>query len=296
MRSDVSSRKTGYIYVTLAAALWALSGSAAKLVFHNGVSPQQLVQLRTTIAAVVLFVSLLIFRPGLLAVRRADLASLILLGIGLAAAQFTYLFAISRVHVAAAILLQYQAPVLIAGYALLLKRERLSRMTWTSLLAAVGGCYLMVGGYRMELLSMNRPGIAAGLASAAAFAWYTVRSEYAMRLYSSWTVLFYALVFAAAASNIFHPPLAAFAASYPPSVLWPIIFIGTCGTLLPFAFYNIGISIISSARASIAATLEPVIAGIVAFLFLGEIMEPLQMAGGGMVIAAIIVLQADRSA
>lgn len=296
MRSDVSVRKTGYIYVTLAAALWAVSGSAAKLVFHNGVSPQQLVQLRTTIAAVVLFASLLIFRPGLLAVRRADLAPLILLGIVLAAAQFTYLFAISRVHVAAAILLQYQAPVLITGYAFLFRRQRLSRMTWVALLAAVAGCYLMVGGYRMGLLSMNQAGIAAGLASAAAFALYTVRSETAMHGYAQWTILFYALLFAAVVWNILHPPLAAFKTVYPPPVWWAVAFIGTCGTLLPFAFYNMGISSIGPARASIAATLEPVIAGVVAFLFLGELMEPLQAAGGGMVITAIILLQADRSA
>jgi drug/metabolite transporter (DMT)-like permease len=244
----------------------------------------------------VLLPVLLVFRRRLLAIRRADLPSLILLGIGLAGSQFTYLFAISKIHVAAAILLQYQAPVLIAGYALLYRRERLSPITLTALLAAVSGCYLMVGGYRMELLSMNQSGILSGLASAAAFAWYTVRSEQAMRLYTPWTVLFYALLFAGVVWNILHPPLAAFTASYTAFAWWVILFIGTCGTLLPFGFYNAGIRIISSARASIAATLEPVIAGILAFLFLGEVMEPLQVAGGGMVIAAIILLQMDRTA
>jgi drug/metabolite transporter (DMT)-like permease len=63
------------------------------------------------------------------------------------------------------------------------------------------------------------------------------------------------------------------------------------GTAIPFGLYFVGINYIRSTRASITATLEPISAGFIAYLFLGEILEPLQIFGGVLVIAAIVLLQ-----
>ena len=40
----------GYVYVALAAVLFAISGTASKFLFHSGLTPYQLIQLRTTLA------------------------------------------------------------------------------------------------------------------------------------------------------------------------------------------------------------------------------------------------------
>ncbi len=42
------------------------------------------------------------------------------------------------------------------------------------------------------------------------------------------------------------------------------------------------------------ATLEPMSAGLIAYLFLGEALSPLQVLGGGLVVAAIVLLQVRR--
>jgi len=63
------------------------------------------------------------------------------------------------------------------------------------------------------------------------------------------------------------------------------------GTLIPFGLYLYGINLIRSTRASITATLEPITAALVSYLFLGETLEKLQMAGGLFVIGAVILLQ-----
>jgi drug/metabolite transporter (DMT)-like permease len=112
-----------------------------------------------------------------------------------------------------------------------------------------------------------------------------------MRRYNPWTVLFYAFLFASVFWNILYPPLKAFAQPYPlKNWLW-ILYIGSMGTVLPFGFYYEGINLIRSTRASITVTLEPIIAGLVSYLFLNEIMSPLQMMGGVLVIASIVQLQ-----
>ena len=56
------------------------------------------------------------------------------------------------------------------------------------------------------------------------------------------------------------------------------------GTVLPFALFFIGVNFIRSTRASITATLEPISAGFFAYFFLGEVLEPLQLVGGAMVV------------
>ncbi len=281
----------GYAYVLLAAALWAVSGTVSKYLFLGGVAPVQLVQLRTTIGCLSLLLWLGAGRRRLLAIDRKDLPYFLLLGLILAFAQFTYLYAISKIQVAAAILLQYQSPVIIAVYGFLFGGRRLSFNTLIAIFTAVGGCYLVVGAYDVDLISLNRAGIISGLASAAGFAWYTMKSESGMRSYAPWTVLFYALLFAGLACNIVHPPLAAFAGGYAARQWWGIAFIGIVGTILPFGFYNKGIVIIRSTRASITATLEPVFAGVAAYFVVGEVLGPVQMAGALLVMSSIFLLQ-----
>ncbi|RJQ49200.1 MAG: EamA family transporter [Nitrospiraceae bacterium] len=283
--------RLGYVYVVFAAALWASSGSAAKFLFNSGISPFKLVQLRTTISAALLFIWLFVRDRNVLAVARKDYMYFLMLGIALAIAQFTYLYAISKIHVAAAILLQYQAPVLIAAYTVLVGRKRISLFTVLAILGAILGCYLMVGAYDIDILHMNRAGIISGLASAVAFALYSVRSEYGMQTYKPWAILFYALLFAAFVWNILEPPLSAFMNAYSAAAWQWILFIGLFGTVLPFGLYNEGIKRISATRASITATMEPVMAGVISYSFIGETMGIWQIAGSGLVIGSILLLQ-----
>jgi drug/metabolite transporter (DMT)-like permease len=282
--------RIGYLFVILAAILWAISGSASKFLFNNGVSPFQLVQLRTTLAVTTLLIWLLIRQPELLKVSRKDLPYFFLLGISLASAQFTYLYAISKLQVAAAILLQYQAPIFIALY-MVFKRKKLYPSTVAAIIGAISGCYLVVGAYTMDIFTMNRAGIIVGLCSAVAFAWYSVQSEYGMRNYRPWTVVFYALLFASIIWNILHPPLKAFMHSYSSASWWLILYIGVFGTILPFGFYILGINLISSTHASITATLEPIAAAFIAYFFLNEIMGKWQIIGAVLVIVSIVLLQ-----
>lgn len=282
----------GYAYVILAALLWGVSGSSAKFLFNSGVTPYQVVQLRLTLAAVILLGCLAIRNPALLRIARRDIWYFALFGtVGMGACQFTYLFAISKIKVAAAILLQYLAPSFIAVHAVVFARDRLSASTVLALVGATVGCYLVVGAYDLQLLSLNLVGVLSGILSAVTFAWYSIHGEYGMRRYNPWTVLFYALLFAALVWNILHPPLEAFFHRYS-AVEWGwVLYIGILGTLLPFGLYLEGVNLIRSTRASITAILEPITAGVVSYVFLKETMAPLQIAGGLLVIGSIVLLQ-----
>ncbi len=288
--------KLGYLYVALAAVLFAMSGTSSKFLFNGGITPYQLIQLRTTLAFTCLLIWLCLRHSSLLKIAVSDLPYFMALGVlGIGAAQFMYLFAISKINVAAAILLHYTGPVFVALYAVFVQRQKIGMPSALAILGTLIGCYLVVGGYNLQLVALNRIGIISGLLAAVAFAVYSVLSEYGMRKYTPWTVLLYGLLFAALIWNVLHPPLEALLHRYS-SVQWGwILFIGICGTVLPFGLYFEGIKRIRPTHASITATLEPISAGVIASIFLGEVMLPLQIIGGLIVIASIILLQLNKT-
>ncbi|MDJ0829989.1 MAG: EamA family transporter [Desulfobacterales bacterium] len=291
-KSHAPSPRLGYLYAILAAVTWAIGGAAAKFLFNSGVTTFQLVQLRITLAAAILFIWLLLRNPAALKISKSDIVYFMILGsVGMAAVQFAYLFAISKINVAAAILLEYLAPVFIALYMVIFAKEKLGAITVAAIVVAVAGCYLVVGAYNLNILSMNLAGIASGLWAGVAFAWFSVHGEYGMRKYQPWTVLFYALLCATIIWNIIHPPLQALFQPYTLVQWFWIFYIALMATVVPFGLYYMGINLIRSTRASITATLEPITAGIISYIFLNEMMELWQVLGGVLVIASIILLQ-----
>jgi drug/metabolite transporter (DMT)-like permease len=285
----------GYLCVTAAAAMWASSGTTGKALFNAGMTPFELVQIRVTLSTILMTVAFFIFSRRLLRIRLRDLGYFAALGaVCMALVQGTYFYAISRIQVAAAILLEYMAPILVAAFAMCYWKERLTLYKLTSLALSIFGCYLVVGGYNLELLSMNRVGILAGLASAVCFAGYSLLGERGMHRYSPWTVMFYAMAFASLTWHILQRPFSYLGGAFTWSQWLCILYISVVGTILPFGLYFVGVNYIRSTRASITATLEPICAALMAFLLLGETLEIWQMVGGALVIFSIVLLQLNR--
>ena len=92
------------------------------------------------------------------------------------------------------------------------------------------------------------------------------------------------------ASRAIYPPFHYLQAGYSPCQWLGLIYIAVMGTAIPFGLYFVGINHVRSTRASITATLEPISAGLIAYVFLGEALAPLQVLGGALV-GAIALLQ-----
>ena len=292
----MSSNPTkGYLCVVAAAIMWASSGVAGKALFAGGITPFELVQVRVTVSTLLLAIAFGLHSRDLFRIRGRDFVYFLLLGgVAMALVQITYFYAVSKIQVAAAIFLQYLAPIMVAFFSICFWRERLTLIKLLSLVISLAGCYLVVGGYNLHLLQMNRVGILCGLASALCFASYTLLGERGMRRYSPWTVLFYAFLFATLVWHIVYPPFHYLRTGYSLSQWGWMLYISVMGTVLPFALFFIGVNFIRSTRASITATLEPISAGFFAYFFLGEVLEPLQIVGGAMVVGAIVLLQLRR--
>jgi drug/metabolite transporter (DMT)-like permease len=282
----------GYLYILIGATLWGVSSVVAKSLFIIGLPPALLVQIRLTLATFTLFILLLIFDRKRFIISLGDLPYFIVLGfVGVAGVQFTYYYTISKIHVGPAVLIQYLSPIWIALYAFIFQKEPLTKGKMTALLLAILGCYFTVGGYRIDLLRLNRIGIVSGLISSLFFSFYALYGEKGLKKYDPWTLIFYGFGFGAVFYWILISPMKVISEGYSFKIWMAFLYIAIFSTLIPFGLYFKGIERIRATRASITATWEPVVAGVTAYFVLGEALFPLQVLGGIGVIAAIVLLQ-----
>jgi len=285
----------GYVYILIGSTLWGVSSVVAKSLFNIGLPPAELVLIRLTLATLTLLLVLLLFDRRRLLISLKDLFYFLILGfVGVGGMQFPYYYAISKIHVGPAVLLQYIQPVWVAVYASLFQKEPLSKGKTASLVLAVLGIYFLVGGYKFDLLRLNKIGIASGLTASLFFTFYALYGEKGLKKYDAWTLILYGFGFGAVFYWILISPMKVITSGYSLKVWIAFIYIAIFSTLIPFGLYFKGIERIRATRASITATWEPVVAGLAAYLVLGEVLYPLQVLGGIGVIAAVVLLQVTK--
>ncbi len=303
----------GYALAVLAAVCWATGGMIAKWLFTEGgpatavwrvpplgitIEPVLLAGTRAVTAFLFLLIYLLLTRRSVLKVRPRQLPFLAFFGIaGLAAVHLTYFQAISHTNVATAILLQYLAPVIVLVVSVLFLGERL---TWTlpvGVTFSIAGCALVVGVASGQGLVVSPAGLAWGLTSAVFFAGYSLMGRYGAPRFSPWTLLVYGLGFAGAFWLLYlggPGVLVETLSSW--RILLTVSFIAVVSTIIPFAAFLKALHYIDPTRATIVATLEPVLAGVAAYATFGESFDLTQLAGGALVLGAIVIVQAPGKA
>jgi drug/metabolite transporter (DMT)-like permease len=279
--------------VVTAAVCWGVMATVAKLLFRDrGVDPLILVVVRAYLATLTLLVVLAFLNPARLRIGARDFRAAAIVGVGgLAINNFFYFEALHLTSVATAILLQYMAPVLVALYTVLVQRQRLPRRIFLALALALLGCVLVVRAYDFAVLRPNLLGVLAGLGTATAFAFYILASRAALKTLDAWTLLTYAYFSAAMAWILVVPPWRLPALGFPLGIWGAFLAVATIGTVLPFGLFISGLKFLPPTQASIVSMLEPVIATGVAYFLLGETLIPLQILGGALVLAGVVMVQ-----
>ena len=297
----------GYALALLAATCWAIGGLTAKWLFSApsaatthwplpplgiAIQPAVLSAGRATSAFLILALVLVVFRRTDLRISRRDVPFLAIFGVaGLAMVHFTYFKTISLTNVATAILLEYLAPVIVLVISVAFMRES---FTWT-LPAGVGlsiaGCALVVGVAGGGGLVVSPAGIAWGLASAVFFATYSLMGTMAVQRFSPYTTLVWGLGFASVFWIAVLGPRSVLSIFLDPKTAAAVVFMAVVSTVIPFSAFLIALHHIPPTNATVTSTIEPLIAGVGAFLLFGESFSLTQVLGGAMVVAAIVLVQ-----
>jgi drug/metabolite transporter (DMT)-like permease len=294
MPARTRSPRLGYALAASAAAMWALNGSLARFLLDDGLPALRLAQLRSLISFLILAGALALTRRDLLRVRREDLPRLAFMGIaGLAGVHATYFLAIGRLQIGVALAIQYLGPLLVLLWLKFVHHRKLPSTLWAAVAVSVVGSFFVVEAYRANAL--DGLGLAAAFGAAVTFAIYLVAGERAGHRYPPVTTLVWAFGFASLFWALAQP-LWTFPTGYFHSAGNIALGLGVAlvGTLFPFLCMVEALRHIPAPRAAIVATLEPVLAAILAYVIHGETLDPPQIAGGLLVMAAVIWVHAQQ--
>lgn len=282
---------TGYLAVALAAAMWGSLGVWAKMLFALGLAPGPAVTLRAVIGFGFLAAGLYRLRPEALKVARSDLPFFAFFGFSAVKAFYLlYFTTISLTTIGTAAILLYTAPAFVNILARLFFREPFTPTKLAALGLSWAGIFLVIGAYQPAALQVTPLAVATGLGSGFTYALYTVLSKRLLQTYSHWTVLFYGLGFGSLFLAVLQAP-AVLSSNLAVAALWPPLLIVSLVTVVAYAFYTWGISRVPVGRASIVAMVEPVAAGLLGLIVLGERLEPPQVLGAVLVLAGAALAQ-----
>jgi DME family drug/metabolite transporter len=285
-RALSSPDPAGLLAIAAAAALWAVAATAARGLFDRGVDPLSLAASRSIVA----MLGLALLPAAWNRPQETRTLSVVALGLSIAGVNSVYYLAIERLDVAVALVLQYTAPALVVAWAAFVLRRAPGRDVLAALAATFVGVVL-VSDVGAGIGDVNALGIAFGLASAVLFATYTLLSEKAGEHYGIIGALFRGFVAATVLWTMLF-----WARGFPSELiesenLPTVLFIGLAGTLSPFLLFLWGVQRVRSERAAIAATLEPIVAAVVAWIWLGQGLSIVQMIGGAIILGAVASLQ-----
>lgn len=228
-----------------------------------------------------------------------DLFSCFLLGtLGVVVSNYFYYLAIQRTNVATAIIVQYTAPVWVLIYVVARGRQKLTTRKVAAVCLAITGTALVIdllgnlhAARSGTALHFDLYGVFAALLASFSFAFYNVAGYDILARHDRWRVLIWTFAAAAAFWLVVNPPWKIVAAHYTPGQ-WLFLFVFSMISVLgAFSLYFLALQYLEPSRAIIASCLEPVFSILLAAVFLGEVLRPVQTVGIVFVLAAIVIVQ-----
>jgi drug/metabolite transporter (DMT)-like permease len=277
----------GAVLVLCSAVGYATLPTLLKVAYDHGADPLGVLVPRFAIAAPPL-VLYLAARGRAGAMRAAAPAAALPATIFLLQS-LTFFEAVDRVSASLAVLLLFTYPLIVAAGAWAVLGERMTRGGVAIAVAGSVGIALSVG----VSGDANVAGVAFGLASGALFAVFLVVSKRALSSRVD-AVTLTALVYAAMALGYLVMGLAAGMRIPGDAVGWlAVVGVAALGTTAPTVLLLSGLHHLTAGAAAMLSVVEPVVAVVLAAALLGEVLEPLQVAGIAIVVTALAALGLD---
>lgn len=288
------SKNTYTLSILAAGCLWGFMGLFRRYMGEAGFSSSGVIVLRCGVAALCFALTLLLTGPSQFRVQLRDAWCFFGSGVvSLLFFTFCYFQAMNYMSLSAAAILLYTAPAIVTLLSALLFKERLTGLKLLAVLLAFLGCAL-VSGLGAGDMALSTAGILYGLGAGFGYAMYSIFARYALeRGYSSNTINFYSCLLAALGAALIWGVDGVFeTAAASGGNLALAIGAGVVTCYLPYLLYTHGLTGMETGRASIMASVEPVVATIVGAAVFHERMGLLSYCGVVLVLSAVVLLNA----
>lgn len=283
--------------VLAAGAFWGTMGFFARSLYAAGFGPLEVAQTRITTGLVLVGLYILIFNRSQFKIKLKDLWCFLGTGIvSLLLFSTCYFSALNYTSLAVAAILLYTAPFFVMLMSLVLFKEKMNSKKVLALLLAFTGCVLVSGVGGDETVSWI--GILLGLGSGFFYALYSIFGRYAInRGYGAWTMTFYTFLFCSIGCAFLSDwQVIGNSVQADHSILLWVLGLGFVTAFLPYVLYSTGLEHMESSKASILASVEPVVSALFGVFVFHETMTLWGVLGIAMVLAAIVVLNVKKKA
>jgi drug/metabolite transporter (DMT)-like permease len=293
-------------FLITAALCFAVGGVAAKVLREADLDAFRLTQMRITSAALILLIIALIKGKKQLAVKRSEIKDLVLFGvIGIAVVNSFYYFALKYLYVSVALIIEFTAPIWIALYLRFVKKKNISRTAWVGIICAFSGLVLISQVWTGK--SLHPLGVIVAILDALALAYYFLTADRLGQKRSSLSLTTWgmgvAAIFWAIALPWWNFPfefltqtfslsgeLSRFSAPGWALILWIVV----TATVIPYLLTVAAIKELSASTSSVIAMLEPILAGVIAWILLNEAFTNIQLFGCAVVLFGIYLADKAR--
>ncbi len=277
------NRILGILFVILSAAAFGTLAIFGRYAYAAGLDTFTLLFLRFTISAL-LMGAFLALRREPLPRGRVLLALAGMGGIGYVGQSFCYLTAIKYASAGLVALILYLYPAIVALLSVLFLKEKLTRLKVVALGVALAGTALTVSPQGGQW-----QGVLLAFAAAGIYSVYIIVGAGVMRQVSAFqssTVIF------ASAGLVYAGLTAANGAHFPADLAGWATVLGTVlvATIIAVTAFLAGLQRIGPTDASMLSTLEPVVTVLLAALLFAERLSPVSLLGGGLILAAVLLL------
>ena len=281
-----------YILVLIAGVSWGLIGVFTKAIDALGFTEMQMLFVKGVLATAVLFLITFFKDKSQLKLKNwKDIRYFIGTGIcSFAFFSWAYMKAVNLTSLGVAAVLLYTAPTFVMLFSIVLFGEKMTKTKGIVLLMTFIGC-IFVTGLLEGGASFTWQGIAIGLAAGVGYALYSIFGTYAIRAgYGSLTISLYTFLLATIVMSFLVEPVAV-VSQITEMGQWPLaISFALLTTVVPYLTYTKGLSGLPASKASVTATIEPVVAAILGIVVFHESVTMLKLTGIVLVLSSVVVM------
>ncbi|WP_415716451.1 DMT family transporter [Maridesulfovibrio sp.] len=282
----------GCIFVICAAIMWGLIGPISKFPIEQGIAPLENAFWRAVFAWILFAVHACRIRAVKINIR--DLPQIIIFGfVGVTIFYGSYQLAVQNVGAALASVLLYTAPAWVAFMSWLLLGEKMTPVKISAMLITLFGVVCVSLGPQIfgtgKEMNFTWPGIIFGLTSGFTYALYYIYGKTIFARYTTPTIFLYALPIGALCL------LPTFDFTPKTGTSWAsIVALAVICTYGAYSVYYAGLKTLEPTAASVIATIEPVVAAILAWLWWNESFDWTGYIGSALIISAVLMMVMEK--
>lgn len=277
-------RLLGLLQIISASFCFGFLGIFGKLAFSHDLSVGELLSYRFVLASLLLWIILLLFRPGWIRISKQQLFISAGLGVfGYALFATLYFQAVKGLSVALAALLLYTYPLWVQVITFYLGEKPTLWQLFCTAMAFIGLIFLLWG----QITVTSLAAFICGLGSAISYAIYIVVSGKFQNQIRPLTSSLYVMTFAALALVVFHGPSMTKLQDLTIVQANIILGIAIICTIIPMTLVLASLQKLKKTEVALLSMIEPLTAALASWILLQEKLSFLQLLGGALILGGL---------